>query len=91
MPPTPEYFSFNVLCVTHGLSGLGMAVMSLCFSRVVGICSLGMSVRGFLLKMWERGAGRRSSPAVSGTATFKAQVFYISTVETVKEFWHLSF
>lgn len=52
---------------------------------------IGVVTEGFLLGMWERGAGRRSSPAVSGTALFKAQVFYISTVETVKEFWHLSF
>lgn len=31
-----EYLMF-FLCVAHGLLGLGMAVMSLCFSRVVGI------------------------------------------------------
>lgn len=86
---SPSHLMF-FLCVTHGLLGLAVAGMSLCFRRVVWSCRLGMSVRGFLLGMWERGEGRRSSPAVSGTATFKAQVFDISTVETVKEFWHLS-
>lgn len=85
MPPAPEYFSF----IVPSLLGLGMAVMSLLYRSCLNLQIGGVSL-GFVPGLWERGR-EEEQPCVSGTAMFKAQAFYISTVETVKEFWHLSF
>lgn len=82
----------QLLSISHLLLLLcwgGSAVMSLlsrsCLNWQIGGVSL-----GFVPGLWERGR-EEEQPCVPGTAMFKAQAFYISTVETVKEFWHLSF